>query len=325
MDQVNLLEQELGAKLRQQVVLAPFTTLKIGGPADWFYEATTKDELVRAVTCARRLGMPVFILGGGSNVLIGDRGFRGLVVRNLTRNISVVGLKGQLISGKRSETVFVAADSGAAINSLVRFTVDEGLAGLEMHLGLPGSVGGAIYMNSKWTHPVGYVGDAVSQVTLITRSGEQKTVPQSYFRFAYDTSCLQITHETVVSVVFALQKSNKEKLWAIANESINYRRTSQPTGVVTAGCTFRNLSETEAHMYATPNHTQSAGFLIDRAGLKGVTVGKVQISPLHANFFLNLGGGTARDMVKLIETARTKVKEKFRVNLREEVERIGEF
>lgn len=120
--------------------------------------------------------------------------------------------------------MFVEAESGVPINLLVRFTVDEGLSGLHMHLGLPGSVGGALYMNSKWTHPNGYVGDCVYQARIVTKTGEEKIVPQSYFHFAYDTSSLQTTDDIVISVVFALTAYDKDRLWAIANESIAHRK-----------------------------------------------------------------------------------------------------
>jgi UDP-N-acetylmuramate dehydrogenase len=180
-------------------------------------------------------------------------------------------------------------------------------------------------MNSKWTHPEGYVGDAVYQVRLITPEGEEKVVPQSYFRFAYDYSAIQQTKDTIISVVFALRADNKDALWATANESIAYRRLTQPQGILSAGCTFKNISQAEALIASTPNGTTSAGYLVDHAGLKGHTVGEAQISPIHANFIVNLGKAKASDVVELIEIARAKVKEQFGINLEEEIIRVGEF
>ena len=194
-----------------------------------------------------------------------------------------------------------------------------------MHLGLPGSVGGALYMNSKWTHPNGYVGDCVYQARIVTKTGEEKIVPQSYFHFAYDTSSLQTTDDIVISVVFALTAYDKDRLWAIANESIAHRKNTQPQGVFTAGCTFRNLSQSEAILASTPDGTMSAGRLLDHVGLKGTVVGGAMISPQHANFIVNTGKATAKDVIELIEIARAKVKEQFGITLTEEIERIGEF
>jgi UDP-N-acetylmuramate dehydrogenase len=257
--------------------------------------------------------------------LIGGKGIRGLVIRNFTMHIGIKGVKSVTAQGQQKKIVFVEADSGVPINKLVRFTIDEGLAGLHMHLGLPGSVGGAVYMNSKWTHPDGYVGDAVYQVRLITADGQDEIKPQSYFHFAYDTSRIQTSKDVVISVVFALVADDKDSLWKIANESITYRRSTQPQGILSAGCTFRNLSHTEALTMSTPNLTTSAGYLVDHAGLKGASVGDAYISTQHANFIVNKGKATAADVVHLIEMAREAVQEKFGVTLKEEIERVGEF
>ncbi len=310
---------------KKDVSLAPYTTFKIGGPAELFYEAATIEEIVAAVIKGREAGIPITILGGGTNILIGDKGIGGLVIKNNAGSIAIRGMKASYRAGKKVGSVYVEADSGVLFNKLVRFTVDEGLGGLEAHLGLPGTVGGAIYMNSKWTKPVSYVGDVVYQATILTPQNETKIVDRSYFRFAYDTSVIQKTGDIVLRVVFALTPGQKEDLWTIANQSIAYRRASQPQGVKSPGCTFRNLSQAEAIAVASPNQTTSAGFLVDHAGLKGLAIGDAQISPVHANFIVNTGHATAQDVVTLIELARRKVKEQFGIELVEEIVRLGEF
>jgi len=319
------LKKILGDRLRQNEILAPYTTLKIGGPADFFYEAKTREELISTILAARKLHLSIFILGGGSNILIGDGGIGGLVIKNNTRDVHIVGVKGKFTSGMPQGQVYVEADSGVLFNSLVRFTIEEGLGGLEMHLGLPGTVGGAMYMNSKWTHPEGYVGDVVYQATILTSKNEIKIVPKSYFRFGYDYSSIGKTHDIVLGVVFALTPQKKEQLWEIANKSIAYRRATQPQGVFSPGCTFQNISTAQALSIPTPNHTTSAGFLVDHSGLKGTIIGDVQISPQHANFIINRGKATAADVVQLIERARDQVKKQFGVTLKEEIVRVGEF
>lgn len=322
---IDEIKQLLGGQVKENVLLAPFTTFKIGGPAEFFYEAGTVSELVEAVTKARELGLPITILGGGTNVLIGDKGIRGLVIKNNTAAITIRGAKGSYRAGRKVGSVYVEADSGVVFNKLVRFTVEEALGGLEAHLGLPGTVGGAIYMNSKWTNPVSYVGDAVYQATILTPKNETRIVDRSFFRFAYDISIIQKTADIVLRVVFALTPREKNDLWKVANESIAYRRESQPQGVKSPGCTFRNISKSQAIAAVTPNNTTSAGFLVDHAGLKGVMVGDAQISPVHANFIVNTGHARAADVVTLIELARRKVKEQFGVELVEEIVRLGEF
>lgn len=335
---------------KKDVSLSPYTTFKIGGPAEFFYEAGSVKEIVEAVIQAREAGLPITILGGGTNILIGDEGVRGLVIKNNTSTITIRGMKGKVEGGEAKGSVFVEVDSGVVFNKLVRFTVEEGLGGLEAHLGLPGTVGGAIFMNSKWTKaaskdaaqgivtqnnrrryfgtlsmPVTYVGDAVYQATILTAKSEMKIVDRSYFHFAYDTSSIQKTGDIVLRVVFALVPGDKDELWSVANQSIAYRRESQPQGVKSPGCTFRNITSAEAMTAATPDHTTSAGFLVDHAGLKGTSVGDAQISSVHANFIINTGHATAADVIELIELARGKVKEQFGVELQEEIVRLGEF
>lgn len=325
MNAIDTLKNIFGNRLKEHEILAPYTTFKVGGPADVFYEAHTQDELVLAVTSAKQHGIPFFILGGGTNILIGDRGIRGFVIRNVTSCVVIKGVKGGQLGKVRTGTVYVEADSGVPMNKLVRFSIEEGLSGLEMQLGLPGSVGGAVYMNSKWMHPEGYVGDVVFQARIITKEGEEKIVPHSYFHFGYDTSSIQQSGDVVISVVFALRATDKEKLWTVANESISYRRMTQPQGVSSAGCTFKNLTQAQAVSFSSPNYTTSAGYLIDHAGLKGFRVGDAQISSVHANFIVNTGKATASDVIELIEIARYKVKEQFGIVLAEEIVRIGEF
>lgn len=322
---ITQLQEVLGDIAKKDVVLAPYTTIKIGGPADLFVVATTKEQLVHAYQQALRLGVSITMLGGGTNVVIGDRGIRGLVIKNMTKDITVRGMKGKYNQGEPTGKVYVEVDSGVIFNSFVRWSIEEGYQGIEMHLGLPGTVGGAVFMNSKWTKPPGAVGDVLYQAQLLTKKGEVVNVPHSYFSFGYDYSILQKTLEAVLSVTFEFNREPKEVLWQKANESIAYRRASQPQGVFTAGCTFRNISQADALSLPTPNNTTSAGYLIDQAGLKGYTIGKAQISPVHANFIVNLGGATAQDVLALISKVQETVKEKFGVSLHEEIIKIGEF
>jgi len=319
------LQKILGNTVRAKEPMHAHTTLHIGGPAQYFFVATTSEELARAVAAARSLDVPSFVFGGGSNILVGDKGITGLVIRNASRSIRIKGIKSKKTGKSAVKTVYVEADSGVAMNAFVRFTLDEGLSGIHMHLGLPGTVGGALYMNSKWTRPEGYVGNALYQAHIIDRFGKQQIVPQSYFRFGYDKSNLQKTKEVVLSAVFALTADDKKRLWQIANETIGYRRDTQPQGVFSAGCAFRNLSASDAVIWSTPNATTSAGYLLDLAGMKGVSVNDAYISPDHANFIINRGHARACDVVELIERAQKSVYERFKISLAEEIERIGDF
>lgn len=312
-------------RVEKNVLMSGHTSYKIGGPADLYIEARTKEEIVEYVTAARTFGIPFFILGSGTNILVSDKGIRGLVIKNSTSAIAVVGMKGQLKGSKENSILFVEADAGVLFNKLVRFTLDKGLKGLEMHLGLPGTVGGAVYMNSKWMKPPGFVGDVIAEACILTPEGEVTKVPKSYFHFQYGKSVIQKSGDIVLSVTFALLKSDKDALWEIANSSISYRQETQPHGVATAGCVFKNISEAEAIASSVPNYTTSTGFLLDQAGMKGKNVGGASFSRVHANFIVNNGKGTASDVLQLMQLGKEKVKEKFHVTLKEEIQLIGEF
>ena len=317
--------EKVGIPVKEQEPLAQYSTYKVGGPADLFIEARSVEDIVMAVATARSFAIPFIILGGGSNILIGDKGFRGLVIRNLTKTIVVRGMKGAISKGISDGSVYIEAESGVSFNALVRYSIEESLGGIEMHLGLPGTVGGAIYMNSKWMKTKSFVGDAVYQATILTPDGTVKKVANDYFHFSYGASTIQKTGDIILSVIFALKRADKETLWKTANESMEYRKSTQPQGVKTAGCVFKNISLTEAAIAGTPNHTTSTGYLIDKSGCKSIAVGGAAVSQIHANFIVNTGSATAADMVQLIETIRGKVKEKFNITLVEEIKRIGEF
>jgi UDP-N-acetylmuramate dehydrogenase len=319
------LKKQFEGRIKEHELLAPYTTYKVGGPADLFFTAATGDELVSIVIAARKLGIPLFVLGGGSNILVGDKGFRGLVIKNNSSGITIKGMKGKVQGSNKESLVYLEVDSGVPMNKLVRFTIEEGLSGLEMHLGLPGSVGGAIYMNSKWTKPMGNVGDTVYQAVILTKDNQPKQVDKNYFNFSYGTSSLQKSDDTLIRVVFILKKDNTDVLWNRANESIAYRRESQPQGVHTAGCIFKNITPAEALTFGTPDHQTSAGYLLDKAGCKSMKVGGAEVSMLHANFVITHPGATASHVVELIDTMKKNVKKKFGVRLKEEILRIGEF
>jgi len=319
------LKKQFEGRVKEQELLAPYSTYKIGGPADLFYSANTSHELISIVTQARILKIPFFIIGGGSNVLIGDLGFRGLVIKNNTGAITIRGMKGKMKGVAKKSTVYLEADSGVPMNKLVRFSLEEGLSGLEMHLGLPGSVGGAVYMNSKWMKPVGFVGDVIHQATVLTGANQLKQVEKDYFHFSYGSSILQKNNDTLISVVFALVEEDKDVLWTRANDSVEHRKRTQPQGVRTAGCVFKNISASEALSLGTPDHATSAGFLLDKSGCKGVSVGQAEVSDSHANFIITKKGATASDVIELINIMKRNVKNTFGVSLKEEILRVGEF
>ncbi|HLB60575.1 MAG TPA: UDP-N-acetylmuramate dehydrogenase [Patescibacteria group bacterium] len=313
--------------IQKNIPLSQYTNWRIGGSADYFAVAETRDELISAVSYAQKNSLPVFVLGGGTNVLVSDSGFRGLVIKNKMNTITMTALKGSVagLDEKPERQAFVRADAGVLTNRLVRYTCDQAMSGLENFLGQPGTVGGAMYINAHNMNQNDFFGDHVAEAELLTLEGELKTVPQSYFQFGYDESTIQHSKDVVVSVVVKLDQRADEKdaIWAKAEAAMKYRHETQPKGYPTAGCTFRNISPEDARRIETPNKTRSAGYLVDQCGLKGHQIGNAKFSDEHANFILNLGGATAADIKRLIDTAKEKVKEKFGVDLHEEVVLVG--
>ncbi len=295
-------------RVRADVPLAPFTTFRVGGPADVLLETRTTQELVDAVRIARARHAPVRVIGGGSNVLVSDEGVRGLLIRPRGGEVHLVGAD------------LVRVDAAVTINGLVRWTINRGLAGIEAWAGTPGTVGGAIYGNAHWKAV--NIGDLVESVRLVTPGGTLLQVPADRMEFAYDDSRLKRTGEVVVWAAFRVQPgADPEQLRATARASLAFRKNSQPLESPSAGCIFMNpdLSRDRLPVGIPP----SAGALVDRAGLKGAVEGGAQVSVTHANFIVNTGSATAADIARLVDRCRAAVSAQFGVTLREEIVRLG--
>ncbi len=297
---IKQLEEKLGeGRVQENVDLRLANTLRMSTRARYFLIAKTRVDLIAAKRASIELNLPLFIIGGGSNLVLLKEELEGLVVRNL-----------YMISNKVREdkqSVELLVSSGYPVTKLVNETVEAGYSGFEYHLGLPGTVGGAIYMNSKWTNPVCYFGDELLYANLVDGNGREKKVERSYFQFAYDTSILQQTGEILLEAAFKLAKGDRDVLKEKAQAAQEYRKKTQPFGVASSGCIFRNVDG------------NSAGEMIDKAGLKGMKVGQFLVSPTHANFIINQGQGRPEDMQQLIKMIKDKVKEKFGVELKEEI------
>lgn len=290
--------------------LAPLTTFKVGGPADVLFEPVNSDEVLKALAIARAAGQPVTMLGGGSNVLVSDRGVRGLVLRPRGGAVNAVGDR------------LVRADAAVTINGLVRWTITHGYAGLEAWAGTPGTVGGAIYGNAHWQKT--NIGDLVESVRLVRPGGTLLQAPADRMEFDYDYSRLKRTGEIVLWAAFRVTPgADPAGLRLVARESLAFRKRTQPLSSPSAGCIFMNPDPSRDRI--PEGIPPSAGALVDRAGLKGATLGGARVSPTHGNFIINDGTATAADVKGLVEQCRSTVKERFGVTLRDEIICVGEF
>lgn len=312
MEDIQTLETILGTgRVKKDKDISPYLTLRTKTTAAYYFEAENEEDWVHVKLAVKKTGLPLIILGGGSNYAMVASVVPGLVVRNMYREMTILK--------DTADHVDIRVTSGYIVARLVRVTTEAGYAGFEQHLGLPGTVGGAIYMNSKWTrsNPPSYFGDFLIEAKLLDADGNIRIVDRDYFQFAYDYSILQKTHETVLEATFRLSKADPEELKKRSAEAQEYRRKTQPHGVSTSGCFFRNISQEEKTRLNLP--TTSAGYLIDKSGLKNTRVGGFVVSDLHANFIINTGDGKPQDLVALLKRIKDTVKEKFDVQLEEEV------
>jgi UDP-N-acetylmuramate dehydrogenase len=293
--------------------LAPLTTFHVGGPGDFVVEARDARQILETLAAAREADVPVTVLGGGSNVLIGDRGIRGIVLLPRDRSVQREDDRG----GRPG----VRAGAGLTINGLVRWTVGQGLAGIEAWAGTPGTVGGAIHGNAHFQGKL--IGDLVREARLVSRDGNVFDVPAADMAFGYDTSRLHGSGEVLLSAVFNVTTGQPDALRATARASLAFRKRTQPLDVPSAGCIFQNPDPGREKV--PDGIPPSAGALIDRAGLKGSMEGDARVSQTHGNFIVHDGAATAAEIRSLIERCKTDVSSRFGVRLREEIVYLGEF
>lgn len=293
-----------GDGLRTDEPLGRFTSYRIGGPADLFLDPSSVDVLACAFAEARRLEIPVTRLGGGTNVLISDRGIRGLVVR--------LGRDFDYRSWSEEDDGRVSVDVGAAtrLGKLVQEAVKKGYAGIEFAAGIPGSVGGGALMNAGAFG--GEIGDAIVAAGAVSLDGEVLELDRSRLQFSYRHLALDVD-VMITSVRFSLRRSSVGKLKGVVDAVQSKRRRKQPLGFPNAGSVFKNP------------HGEYAGKLIELAGLKGQTVGRAQVSPDHANFIINLGGAKAVDVRSLMGLVQDAVWKRSGVWLEPEVRLIGDW
>ncbi|HIP88208.1 MAG TPA: UDP-N-acetylmuramate dehydrogenase [Anaerolineales bacterium] len=299
------LAETLGKRGQRYEPLAPYTTMRVGGPADLLVVCRTVEEVVEAVGMARAHDVPFLVLGDGSNVLVADAGVRGLVVVNRADRVRI------------EEDGTVWAEAGASMAALARETTRRGWAGLEWAAGLPGTVGGAVVGNAgAFGRDVGSV---LRSATVLEPDGVVRERPAEWFAFGYRTSRLkgagkgeQGGRRVVLAATFELQRGDPDVLRARVAEVLRERRARQPGGA-TMGSTFKN----------PPG--DYAGRLIEAAGLKGHRIGGAVVSKQHANFILNVGDATAAEVWALIQYVRAEVERQFGVRLELEIERVGEW
>ena len=284
--------------VREQVPLSRLTSFRIGGPADYWAAPKSAEQLARLCEMSREHAMPMVLIGKGSNILAADEGYRGLVI--------------QLEDGLahlRHEQETVIAGAGVSLAALSQYALLRGLAGAEFAGGIPGSLGGALYMNAGAYG--GQMDQIVSEVTVLTEAGEQKTLTPAEMQWGYRTSRLQTESWMALEARISLQKGDPEAIRRQMKELALRRKEKQPLEWPSAGSTFKRPVGA------------FAGQLIEEAGLKGLRVGDAQVSEKHAGFIINRGAATAQDVTELIRQVRQRVEERSGIRLEPEVRFLG--
>lgn len=298
---VDVLRLYLGESVQEHVALAPYTSARIGGPADVFVVVKSANELMGVMKVIWEQGVPYTILGGGSNVLVSDKGVRGVVVLDRAKDV-------RFESGDQPT---VWCEAGVIFSNLANRCASKGLSGLEWAATVPGTIGGAVYGNAG-----AFGGDMSGNLIwadVLTKNGREK-ISVEKMDYGYRTSALKRSDETVIilSALLRLKNATKDEVSAKINEFSERRKATQPPGA-SMGSMFKNPAG------------DHAGRLMEAAGLKGTRIGTAEISTLHGNFFVSHGETKAEDVRALIRLAQKTVAEKFNVKLELEVELVGEW
>ncbi len=301
------------AKILPNHLLAPMTYFKIGGEAEVFIELTAIKQITTLVTFVKEHDIPLTVISGASNVIISDQGIKGVVLKIVNQGFDV------LPHG------VVRVGAGWPTSLLVRKTIDEGFTGLEKFLGVPGLIGGAVYNNAHYLSSL--ISSHITRVLVVTPQGKELWHLSQDCDFAYDHSRFHSSGEVILMVEFKLNPGNKEKSEQIIREATIHRAKTQPLGIPSSGCYFRNTPNTQHFKQLFPQFSRNkelpSGFLIEQAGLKGSSIGGIKVSEKHAAFLVNTGKGSSKDVAELSSRVQQVVKAKFDVELVPEVFWLG--
>ncbi len=284
------------------------TSLRIGGPARVFVFPDDAVSLKNVLIMAKEDGIPIFIIGAGTNLLVRDSGINSIVIslREL-RRISVIQPQSREIFQDGTEGVTLFVEAGVPLRELINFTKENGYSGIEELAGIPGTLGGAIYMNAGSFDRE--IKDVLAGIALMNMDGKITLLEKDELKFSY-RGCSLPEDSVILSANIVLKKDSPEDVGRRIKEFIEKRMNTQPIGERSAGCVFKNPPQ------------DSAGRLIDMAGCKGMRIGDVEVSNLHGNFFINRGRATSEDFIKLMEIVKAKVKEHSGIILEPEIKII---
>ncbi len=305
-------------QIQEQVLLKDYTTFKIGGPADYFVLAQSLHDVEEAIAIAQEKNLPILALGGGSNLLLTDAGFRGLVIKLDLQKFDIQGAE-------------IVVGAGVLVAYLLNKSLENGLTGLEFLAGIPGTVGGAIRGNAG-TYGVA-MSDVVTEITYLDQNYQLQTCQQKACQFAYRHSIFKEMPAIIIEARLKLQSGDVEAARKIVRERLQYRQDTQPNEP-SAGCIFKNIEFKEVDIADLKQRGLDidqfvkyqkipTAYLIEKAGLKGYTMGGVRVSEKHANYLINVDQATAEQVIMLISFIKQQIRDKYGIQLHEEVQFIS--
>ncbi len=307
---IKQIEEEIKlGRVSAGIDLRKFNTMKIGGKGAVIVETVQPDELVKLIEFLKKESIKYMIIGGGSNIIFSDNGYDGVLIKIPSSGFKIVK--------NGTADVFINYSAGFSSHLAAVKCLEMSLSGFEGLYGLPGTIGGAVYMNSKWPKNNYQISDNIIEVGLIDNQQKYSVIKAKDIKFDYGYSSLQLGRSILINATFVFKKKPKTEIEAMSRNVMSYRNKTQPMGVITAGCIFKNITETTKKTKGFP--TNSAGYLIDICGLKNSRSGKLVISNIHANFFVNEGGATSTDYLRLLNKVRETVYQKHKIELKEEV------
>ncbi|MDD5738628.1 MAG: UDP-N-acetylmuramate dehydrogenase [Candidatus Pacebacteria bacterium] len=292
-------------KMQKNILLKDLTTFKIGGVAKYYCQASSQEEIIEAVKWVQEKGAPFFVLGGGSNVLIGDKKYKGLVIQ----------IKNQILKIKNTDqnSKIIEVGAGVPLGKLVGVALQEGLTGMEWAMGIPGTAGGAVYGNTgAFGQSMGDIVEEVEAIDISNIKYQISNIKKEGCKFGYRDSIFKRSKNLIIlSVKIKLQNGEKAEIENKMKEFFQKKKQTQPLEFFSAGSIFKN------------GENYKAADLIEKVGLKGKRIGGVEVSQKHSNFIVNNGRGKARDVKKLIDLIKKQVKKKFNMELQEEIQYLG--
>jgi len=298
-DFLQFFQNEVGKSVQQSVSLSEYANFRIGGKADYFFAASSVPELERAVTVAKECSLPYFIIGGGYNLLFDDQGFRGLIIKNRIQGI------------ERTQKDRIRFFSGTALPDIIQYCMEKNLGGIEFLAGIPGTVGGAVFGNAGAFD--GEIGDHVVEALVFDEHDSEQEVDREYFAFEYRNSLLKTKRDVVLNVTLSLEEREGIRIKATIDEILEKRKKKHPPwSIACAGSFFQNPVLPDGRKIP-------AAQLLDQVGAKSLAVGNAAVYEDHANFIINRGGATSKDVCQLAAELKRRVRSEFGVYLQEEV------